>query len=232
MKKKHLDIINNTLFDSSDIEADGPIPVEYSMLSTGHAVFDIEKNLKGTFYANLELYPGAKMHSKTMSEFWAETPIAYEATRINIQPIDTAIKNLHTFLTGFDSRPVFVGFPAPFDHMWNSFYLHKFAGDDPLGFAPFDLKSLAAGMLKIPFRESAKRNFPARWKENIPHNHHALVDAIGQGVLAINMIRENLELPYIPTPKSVVDFVADLVEETNNIKVRKETLEFLQQYKQ
>ena len=44
---------------STDIEADGPIPGEYSMLSFGSVALNKNKQVLGTFEANLELLPNA-----------------------------------------------------------------------------------------------------------------------------------------------------------------------------
>ena len=38
-------------------------------------------------------------------------------------------------------------------------------------------------MLKLPYRDSTKRNMPRKWFDPIPHTHVALDDAIGQGAL-------------------------------------------------
>jgi hypothetical protein len=46
-------------------------------------------------------------------------------------------------------------------------------------------------VLKIDYRQSTKRNMPKRWFEDLPHNHIALDDAIEQGALFCNMLRES-----------------------------------------
>jgi hypothetical protein len=73
-----------------------------------------------------------------------------------------------------------------------------FTGKETLGFSILCLKSQASSMLKIPFREAVKRNFPKRWYAGCPaHTHEALEDAIEQGSLGINMIREDRGLEPI-----------------------------------
>jgi hypothetical protein len=46
-------------------------------------------------------------------------------------------------------------------------------------------------MLKTGYRESTKKNMPKRWFDELPHTHVALDDAIEQGALFCNMLREN-----------------------------------------
>ncbi len=53
------------IYVSTDIEADGPIPGPYSMLSFASAVYMSDKILVDTYYANLETLPGAAAHPKT-----------------------------------------------------------------------------------------------------------------------------------------------------------------------
>jgi len=45
------------IYVSTDVEADGPIPGPYSMLSFGSAAYRPDKHLLGTFTANLEQLP-------------------------------------------------------------------------------------------------------------------------------------------------------------------------------
>jgi hypothetical protein len=56
-----------------------------------------------------------------------------------------------------------------------------------------DIKTYASAMLKLPYREAVKRNMPKRWFSEKKHNHIAIDDAIEQGELFCNMMKENLE---------------------------------------
>ena len=48
-------------------------------------------------------------------------------------------------------------------------------------------------ILKKDYRHCAKRNFPKQWFDQLPHTHIALDDAIEQGALFCNMLKENLK---------------------------------------
>ncbi|MBF0106938.1 MAG: hypothetical protein HQM16_16620 [Deltaproteobacteria bacterium] len=51
-------------------------------------------------------------------------------------------------------------------------------------------KTLAMALLKTNYRKSTKRNMPKKWFDPLPHSHQALDDAIEQGALFCNMLRE------------------------------------------
>jgi len=53
-----------------------------------------------------------------------------------------------------------------------------------------DIKTVAMIALNKPYRDSTKKNMPRRWFGEQPHTHVALDDAIGQGVLLCNILKE------------------------------------------
>ncbi len=171
------------IYVSTDVEADGPIPGQNSMLSFGSAAYMADKKLIGTFTANLELLPGAKGDPKTM-DWWKTQPQAWEACRKDIKSPETAMKEYLAWLKGLSGKPVFVGYPASYDFMFVYWYLMKFAG-------ALDIKTYAMAMLKKGYRESTKRNMPKDWFDKLPHTHCALDDAIEQGALFCNMLAKN-----------------------------------------
>lgn len=187
-----------TLYISCDIETDGPIPGEYSMLSFAMAAYDINKNIVSTFDANLKKLPDAKEHPDTMN-WWSKNQEAYDITRIDITDPEKAMKENLEWINNLKKKYncVFVAFPAGFDFTFWYWYIQKYTGEKPLGFQALDLKTLAMGLLKCEFKEAAKRNFPKDWFDDLPHTHKALDDAIEQGAMAINMLRDLYSLPRI-----------------------------------
>jgi DNA polymerase III alpha subunit (gram-positive type) len=87
--------------------------------------------------------------------------------------------------------PVFVAYPAGFDFMFVHWYLMKFVGESPFSHSALDIKTFAMAVLKIDYRQSTKRNMPRRWFDDLPHNHIALDDAVEQGALFCNMLKES-----------------------------------------
>lgn len=184
----------NEIYISADIEADGRIPARNSMLSFGLAAFTINKDLIGTFERNLKTLPNTVQDKETM-EFWSYNQTAWNACRKNTVDPKQAMLNCHAWLKNikkeYQMPTTLLGYPGGFDFQWINWYLHYFVGDNPCGWSVFCLKSYVASVLKCDFRSSAKRNFPKHWFEKgLPHTHIAIDDAIEQGALAINIIRE------------------------------------------
>lgn len=180
------------IYISTDVEANGPIPGVFSMLSFASAAFNIAGDLVSTFSVNLEMLPGAREDERTM-EFWSSFPAAYNKTREDtIEPSDAMI-DYNLWLSEFDEKPVFVGFPGTWDFMWIAWYNVNFTDSyGPLGHSGLCAKSFACAMLKLPYRKSTKRNFPNRWfMPGLPHTHVALDDAIEQGHMFMNMFKES-----------------------------------------
>lgn len=177
------------IYISTDIETDGPIPGPYSMLSIGSAAYTADKTLVATFSANLETLPGAQAHPKT-AEWWATQPEAWAACRKDLEAPEAAMLRYVSWLKSLDGKPVFVAYPAGFDFTFVYWYLIKFVGDSPFSHSALDVKSFAMALLKADFRQSTKRNMPKRWFDNLPHSHVALDDAIEQGAMFCNMLKE------------------------------------------
>ena len=84
------------IYISVDIETDGPIPGEYSMLSLGAAAFmpDDESNTVGTFEVNLPRLDGAGQDPDTM-KWWDTQKEAWEHVAEFIRrPSDDKMTNL------------------------------------------------------------------------------------------------------------------------------------------
>ena len=193
------------LFVSVDIEADGRIPGRNSMLSFGSAAFTLDKALVARFAVNLETLPGAAGDPETLA-WWRKHPEAWAAAREDPEDPATALPRYAAHLEALGreggggrryGRPTFIGFPAAYDFAWINWYLHRFAGRNPLGISGLCLKTLGAALLKLPFRQASKRRFPRRWFDDLPHSHVALDDAMEQGAMGINMLRELRGLPPI-----------------------------------
>jgi len=180
------------VYVSTDVEADGPIPGVYSMLSFASAAYLPNKELIGTFSANLETLPDAISDLKTM-EWWKSQPEAWAACRTDLQDPALAMKNYIDWLKSLPGKVVFVAYPAAYDFMFVYWYLIRFTGESPFSHSALDIKTFAMAMLKKPYRESTKKNMPSRWFDDLTHTHLSLDDAIEQGALFCNILAENLE---------------------------------------
>lgn len=176
---------------STDAETDGPIPGPYSMLSFASVAFDASGVELGSFARNLETLPKGTTHPGTMA-WWAENEQAWAQCRQDQTSPEDAMRDYVKWVYGLPGKPVFVAYPAGFDFLFVYWYLLRFAGESPFSHSALDIKTYAMALLKLPYRDSTKRNMPKRWFPRSPHTHVALDDAREQGLLFVNMLKENV----------------------------------------
>lgn len=178
------------IYFSTDVETDGPIPGDNSMLSLGSAAFSPDGKLVSTFYATLETLPGAKGDPETL-DWWAQNHQAYEQARKNMRPANLVMQDFVNWVNKQKGKPVFVGYPAGFDFLFVYWYIRHFGLQSPFSFSALDIKTYAMAVMKTEYRESTKKNMPKRWFSGSKHTHVAVDDAIEQGELFINMMKEH-----------------------------------------
>jgi hypothetical protein len=172
-----------------DIEADGPIPGEYSMLSLGAALAG-RRGAEGfrpcdpaerTFYVEL----------KPVSDRYQEDALAVSGLdRPALQRSGTEpAKGMADFADwiGRESsgdRPVLAAYPLSFDWMFLYWYLIKYVGSSPFGHSTcLDMKTMYAVKSGLPVTRVSKDRLPRELRPGRRHTHHALDDAIEQGEL-------------------------------------------------
>ncbi len=175
------------IYVSTDIETDGPTPGLNSMLSLGSAAYSRDKRLIDSFSVNLETLPGSQPHPVTQ-RWWQTQPEAWAACRVEPQPAQQAMARYRRWLADLSGTPVFVAYPATFDFAFVSYYLMRFSGDNPFGFAGLDIRSYAMALSGLAFSETTRRQLPARLFDDLPHTHIALDDAKEQGTLFCNLL--------------------------------------------
>ncbi len=187
------------LYVSVDIEADGPIPGQNSMLSIGAAAFirsdaspALPHKMLGTFSANLHQLPDAVEDTDTM-DWWAKHQDAWRACREDVQfPRDAMRKFVEWIVDTANGvyKPVFVGYPASYDFLFVYWYVMRFYGISPFSFSALDIKTMAMTMLDTPFHATWKKVMPKRWFSEKPHTHVAVDDAIEEGEMFMKMLDE------------------------------------------
>ncbi|MFH9551618.1 exonuclease [Streptomyces sp. NPDC017435] len=186
--------VKPSLYISVDIEADGPIPGPYSMLSLGAAVagrqdadgFTAADPARRTFYA--ELRP-------ISDEFDAEALAVsgLDRERLADEGLEPAVA-LARFTAWVrevsgGAQPVMCGYPASYDWTFLYWYLIRFTGGSPFGHSGcLDMKTLYATKAGLPLRAVAKRTMPPHLLSRRPHTHHALDDAVEQAELLANLM--------------------------------------------
>jgi DNA polymerase III epsilon subunit-like protein len=163
------------VYISVDIEAAGPFPPIYSMLSLGAVAVD---DPQATFYVeirpvNENSAPGAmKVVGRTLEYF----------ARVGRDPEDAMAAFRGWVGTVAKSRtPVFVGFNATFDWAFVNFYFCRYLDENPFGIGGIDIKSYYMGLSGCTWEDTRSSRIPAEFKSSsLRHTHNALDDAIEQ----------------------------------------------------
>jgi len=160
---------------SVDIEADGPIPGDFSMSSLGAVNVDDPTQ---TFYA--EFKPISDRFDEKASQV-----AGLDRQNLVAEGLDPAVgmAQFAAFIARVAgaNRPVFVGFNATFDWSFVHWYFMHFLGRNPFGVAGLDIKAYYMGALgKTRWSETTKRHLDPRFRSSRPHTHHALDDALEQ----------------------------------------------------
>lgn len=180
---------SRVIYVSTDVEADGPVPGIFSMLSIGSAAYTPSGNLLSTFADNLCVLPEASEDPETM-KFWGKNPKAWKAaTKKPREPKEVMIEYLY-WVKNLPGKPVFCAWPLGFDWSFVYYYLIRFCGESPFGFSGLDIKSLACGVLGKDYTKISKNQVSKYVGKNIHHTHVAIEDAMEQGELLIGLIKE------------------------------------------
>lgn len=186
--------MKDELYISVDIEADGPIPGDHSMLSLGAAAFMPDGQMIGIFSANIFPLESAHVDPETM-KFWEKHQEAWEKLQVDQLSPHQAMNSFDHWLRTFgEAKLVYVAYPVTFDFGFTHWYFHHFLGKDPFGFQGLDLKTYAMAVLGTQFKETVKSAMPSDWfKTEGGHQHVALDDAVEQGLTFLAMKNERRE---------------------------------------
>lgn len=166
--------MNEEIYFSIDIEAAGPIPAEFSMLSLGASVVNQPEQF---FYAELK-----PINENFVPEALAVSKFDLSVLKTTGEDPAAAVERFKNWVvaTAGANKLVFVGFNAGFDWSFVNWYLHKFVGDNPFGFAPLDIKSYYMGAVGCLWRETSSSRLPAELQPTTKATHNALDDARAQ----------------------------------------------------
>ena len=144
-----------------------------------------------TFSVNLMEREDASADPNTMTDFWLKNPEAWQASRVGAISPRTAMMRFAKWLNDLDARPIFVGYPATYDFMWIYDYFFRYLGKCPFGFSGLDIKSVVSAVMDVPFHKVGKRMMKPEWFDpSSKHTHVAVDDAIEQGRLWMNVLKE------------------------------------------
>ena len=156
-----------------DVEADGPIPGDYSMICFGAVI--VEPKLDRTFYGQLK-----PISDKFVPEALAVSGFSRDQTMAFDDP-ETVMASFRDWLkTHCRGRCMFISDNNGFDWQFINWYFHHFLGSNPFGFSSTNLGSLYKGLVKDTFV-----NFKHLRKTK--HTHHPVDDARGNAEALLEM---------------------------------------------
>ena len=158
---------------SVDVESDGPIPGDYSMISFGAVV--VEPGLERTFYGQL----------KPISDRWLPEALNVSGfSREQVMQFDDpkAVMSRFDSWLGENSkrRPFFFSDNNGFDWQFINWYFHHFLERNPFGHSSSNIGSLYKGLVSDTFQ-----NF--KHLRQTAHTHHPVDDAKGNAEALLHM---------------------------------------------
>jgi hypothetical protein len=164
-----------------DVEADGPVPPTYSMVSFGAVL--VEPTLSRTFYGQLR-----PISDKFIPEALAVSSIQRHQHEAFDDPADVMRRFAQWLIETSSGRPIFVSDNLAFDWQWINYYFHTYHDTNPFGHSGRRIGDLYCGMMKDAF---------AGWKQlrKTSHTHNPVDDAKGNAEALLVMKEMGLKLP-------------------------------------
>lgn len=166
-----------------DIESDGPIPGDYSMIAFGAVI--VNEKLDQSFEAKL----------KPISKKWRPEALAISGfTRQETLTFDDPYLVMHQFQEWINhhnhGRPLFFSDNNGFDWQFINWYFHHFVKNNPFGHSSTNIGSVYKGLVG-----DMSKNFKHLRKTK--HTHNPLDDAIGNAEALLHMkARMNFKIDF------------------------------------
>ncbi len=161
---------------SIDVESDGPIPGDYSMISFGAVL--VTPDLDFSFYGQL----------KPISEQWIPEALAVSGhsreDTLNFEDPKRVMESFRDWIAeNSKSRPLFFSDNNGFDWQFMNWYFIHFLGENPFGHSSANIGSLYKGLAGDMFK-----NF--KHLRKTAHTHHPVDDAKGNAEALLHMKNE------------------------------------------
>jgi DNA polymerase III alpha subunit (gram-positive type) len=159
-----------------DVETDGPIPVDFSMICFGAVL--VEEGLNRTFYGQLQpISTNWIPESLQISGFTREQTLQFEDPKEVMNKFKTWVE------INSKGKPLFISDNNGFDWQFINYYFHHFLGENPFGYSSTNLGSLYKGLVK-----DTSKNFKHLRKTT--HTHNPLDDVIGNAEALLTMKKD------------------------------------------
>jgi hypothetical protein len=159
-----------------DIEADGPIPGDYSMICLGAVIVD--ENLDKTFYGQLKpISENFNPEALAISGFSRNETLEFN------DPTNVMLEFEKWIQNNSKGKPIFISDNNGFDWMFICWYFHHFIQRNPFGYSSRRISDLYCGLVKDTF---------AQWKHlrKTTPNHNPIEDAKGNAEVLLHLKNE------------------------------------------
>jgi DNA polymerase III epsilon subunit-like protein len=176
--------VHEEVFISVDVEAAGPIPGEYSMLSLGACLVDAAGEAFACTFRPINL--------NFVPEALKVTGLSLDELKKSGRAPEEGMGAFATWISEHcpsNAKPVFVGLNAPFDWSFVNYYFHRFMGENPFGFTALDIKAYFMGVTGCSWNDTRSSAIAKLVSPVQKGNHDALDDARYQAEL-FRLIRE------------------------------------------
>lgn len=156
-----------------DVESDGPIPGDYSMIAFAAVI--VTPKLDLTFQAKLK-----PISDKFFPESLAISGFSREETSRFSDPIGVMLEFEKWILENASAKPVFISDNNGYDWMFVCWYFWKFLDRNPFGYSSRRISDLVCGM---------EKNLYAPWKHRRKTlaTHNPLDDAKGNAEVLLDL---------------------------------------------
>ena len=165
-----------------DVEADGPVPGTYSMVSFGAVIVD--NQLDKTFYGEV----------KPISDKWIPESLAISGiTRDQHLKFDEPVNVMHSFSEwikkNISGQPIFISDNNGFDFAFINYYFHAFYGRNPFGYSSRRIGDLFCGYMNDPYY---------KWKRHrkTSHTHNPVDDAKGNAEALLYLREQGFKIKF------------------------------------
>jgi hypothetical protein len=163
-----------------DVEADGPIPGDYSMVCFGAVL--VREGLDCTFYGRLKPISGQWIpEALAVSGFTREETLGFDEPKPMMENFALWLKE------NAKGRAFFISDNNGFDWQFINWYFWHFTGGNPFGHSSTNLGSLYKGMVKDAFQSF-------KHLRKTSHTHNPVDDAMGNAEALLEMKRRGLKI--------------------------------------
>lgn len=163
-----------------DVETDGPIPGDYSMISFGAVV--VEPGLDKSFYGELKpISDNWISEALKVSGHAREMTLGYEDPKKVMERFENWLVDLKT--NNKNEPMIFISDNNGFDWQFINWYFWHFIGHNPFGHSSQNLGSLYKGLSRNMFK-----NF--KHLRDTVHTHHPVDDAKGNAEAMLKLQTE------------------------------------------